>query len=534
MRFLFLCTSLFLCMTLCSQDRTIGLFSNLPEAYNGYTLFSNNTSTYLIDNCGFIVNEWQSDFETFGTVYLREDGSLFRLVKLDNGSFLSGGSGGRFELFSWEGELLWYYEFLGNQEYSHHDIEFLPNGNFLALVWEVVSAGEALDLGRESNRLVWTEKVVEIEMLEDNEINIPWEWRVRDHLIQDQFPDRLNYGNPEEHPGRIDFNFTGNVTAMNRDWLHFNSVDYNSTLDQIVVSTKHLNEVWIIDHSTTTSEAASSEGGRWGRGGELLYRYGNPPAYSREGAQVFGGQHSVSWIGDDQLMVFNNNFGANRSAVQVWSLPVDSSGAYNLSSDGVYGPSNIDWTYTDVGFFSNILSSARMLPNENVLICEGLEGRFFEVDQDGMKVWEYINPVNRNGGAGIQGGEARLNSVFQVLRYSPDFIGFDGRDLSPTRPVELSPIESDCIIHLPVSTHNQSRESQVKIYPNPSDDYISIKTPSDVPFDLKIYDSAGQLLLSLTLTNGVDLIDISRYKAGLYYAKVTTNYFTHLSDFIKI
>ena len=55
--FLLLCFPL---LTLAQQ--TVGLFSNLPESYNGYTLFNSlgSTNTYLIDNCGVKVYEWNS------------------------------------------------------------------------------------------------------------------------------------------------------------------------------------------------------------------------------------------------------------------------------------------------------------------------------------------------------------------------------------------------------------------------------------------------------------------------------------------
>lgn len=58
-----------------------------------------------------------------------------------------------------------------------------------------------------------------------------------------------------------------------------NGIDYNPVLDQIALSTHNLNEWYIIDHSTTTAEAATSSGGNSGKGGDLLYRWGNPAAY---------------------------------------------------------------------------------------------------------------------------------------------------------------------------------------------------------------------------------------------------------------
>ena len=61
---------------------------------------------------------------------------------------------------------------------------------------------------------------------------------------------------------------------MKADWASY-------TLDQIVLSNHNLSEIWIIDHSTTTLEAASHSGGNSGKGGDLLYRWGNPQAYDQ-------------------------------------------------------------------------------------------------------------------------------------------------------------------------------------------------------------------------------------------------------------
>src|SRR5258708_35448465 len=60
------------------------------------------------------------------------------------------------------------------------------------------------------------------------------------------------------------------------DWTHANAVFYNAALDQVLLSVRNFSEFWIIDHGTTTQQAAGHTGGKLGRGGDLLYRYGNP------------------------------------------------------------------------------------------------------------------------------------------------------------------------------------------------------------------------------------------------------------------
>jgi len=62
----------------------------------------------------------------------------------------------------------------------------------------------------------------------------------------------------------------------------------------VILSAHNYDEVWIIDHSTTTVEATSHAGGRYGRGGDLLYRWGNPQAYRAGTAndQKLFGQHN--------------------------------------------------------------------------------------------------------------------------------------------------------------------------------------------------------------------------------------------------
>ncbi|MEO2186711.1 MAG: aryl-sulfate sulfotransferase [bacterium] len=52
-------------------------------------------------------------------------------------------------LYLWNGDLIWDYN-ISNETYQHHhDIEPLPNGNILILVWEKKNAAEATEVGRQ-------------------------------------------------------------------------------------------------------------------------------------------------------------------------------------------------------------------------------------------------------------------------------------------------------------------------------------------------------------------------------------------------
>ena len=61
--------------------------------------------------------------------------------------------------------------------------------------------------------------------------------------------------------------------------MHANHVSYNRFLDQVVIDVKAFNEFIVVDHSTTIEAAKGSTGGKCGKGGDILYRWGNPSNY---------------------------------------------------------------------------------------------------------------------------------------------------------------------------------------------------------------------------------------------------------------
>ncbi|HXJ56480.1 MAG TPA: aryl-sulfate sulfotransferase [Verrucomicrobiae bacterium] len=456
-----------------------GLRLNSGEAEPGYVLYAPilSDTTYLIDAQGVVVHVWKSDYAPSGTVYLQDNGTLLRGAREPNVAvFKGGGQGGRLQEFSWDGKLTWDWKFADEHHLLHHDIEPLPNGNILIIAWEAKSAKEANRAGRRPDLTpqagLWPDTVLEVEPQRPNDARIVWEWHMWDHLIQAFDPEKAGFGVPTEHPELIDINGDGEVPKIDpaelarlkalgyvpagtkqndigSDLLHMNAVAYNAELDQIAVSTPRFNEIWIIDHSTTTAQAAGHSGGRWKKGGDLLYRWGNPRAYSRgtKEQQTLFGQHDIRWIekglpGAGHLMVFNNNAKGSagpHSAVLEWVPPTQPDGSYVVPQQGPFGPDQPLWKYESPGsFHSGFIAGARRLAGGNTLICSGADGRIFEVTKEEKVVWDYWDPysgqVRQPDGSPPHPVGKNTYAVFRAAKIPPQHPALAGRDLRPIDP----------------------------------------------------------------------------------------------------
>jgi len=428
---------------LSAQDPTVGLiYNDVNKAQPGYTLFGPKATgaTYLIDNDGFLIHQWDSEYNPAATVYLLEDGNLLRATKLVD---TNGGSGG-FHVLDWDGNVIWGYTY-GAQ---HHDINPLPNGNVLLVTNNIIENADVIAAGRDPNVLdgdIRSLKIIEIERDNDGG-KIVWEWYAWDHLIQEFDITKDNFGVVAEHPELIDLNFTRDGGS---DWLHVNSIDYNQDFDQIIVSCRGINEVWVIDHSTTTTEAAMHEGGNSKKGGDLLYRWGNPIAYQAGTVddQMLFAQHDVRWIADDlpgagNIMIFNNGLdrpAGTYSSIDEITPPVDNFGIYTIAEGAAFAPSTLSWLYTatvPTDMYSSKFSGAQRLLNGNTLICNGVGGELIEVTDSGEIVWRYINPESTDGILS-QGDIPKKNDVFRCHRYPSNYLGLVGKDLTPGEPIEL-------------------------------------------------------------------------------------------------
>ena len=239
-----------------AQTQTVGNFINSSQAFEGYNLIAPQSSfnTYLIDNCGRVVNEWGSDFRIGLSAYLLEDGGLLRTGQLGSGAsptFSGGGTGGRLEMFNWEGDLTWSFVWADSSQHQHHDIEMMPNGNILILAWESHSYEEAISLGKTPNtdgNSVWCCQVTEIMPYGENGGEVIWQWSAWDHLVQNTDSLLPNYSaSISDAPRKFNINYTSTgPNSLNPDWMHCKSLGIDKTLLGSVL--------WLLVHFVMSGE----------------------------------------------------------------------------------------------------------------------------------------------------------------------------------------------------------------------------------------------------------------------------------------
>jgi hypothetical protein len=381
----------------------------LGQPLEGQILYSPmwETTTYLVNGDGTVNHTWDSLFAPGVSVWWLGDGTILRTIRLSGAP----GGGGGVQIVSWNGSLLWDFRYDSNGVLSHHDVKSLPNGNVLLIAWEHKTRNEAIEAGR-NPALVYSgglsiDHVIEVKPTSPTSGQIVWEWHTWDHLVQDYDASKENYGVVSGHPELVDINYWNTSQG---DMMHTNSIDYNAALDQILVSVCYYNEVWVIDHSTTTSEAAGHAGGRSGKGGDILYRWGNPVAYHRgtTADQKLFMQHDATWVkpgcpGEGDILVFNNEVHGHSSVDEI-TPPINEAGQYFLVENASYGPLSATWSYTAAGFYAGQFCGAIRLNDGNTLITNGESGKVFEVTPLKETIWSYDTGV----------------ILFKVVYISPD------------------------------------------------------------------------------------------------------------------
>jgi len=448
------------------------------SAWSGFTLVAplDSKTVHLVDMSGTAVHSWKVGHKTGEAAYLTERGTLLKCQRGTNHPTFenTGGHGGLIEEFDRDGTRLWSFPWESEQGLSHHDIEELPNGNVLFIAWDRTTREVALAAGRDPELLegeeFWAGAIYEVRPTRPVGGEVVWSWHAIDHVIQNRDPQLPNYAEPHDRPERIDINgdrdpappseedleaereemeamgYAGGedeepedeetedeeeaekaaqrARVKGADWMHTNGIDYNATLDQIVISVRRFDEIWIIDHAPTTAEAAGPKG-------DLLYRWGNPFAYGMgewEQRQLLG-QHNVQWIPEGQLgagnlIVFNNGARPREwSTADEWWAPRDVDGRYPREEGQPWGPTELQWRYeaeTPEDFYSGFISGVERQPNGNTLICAGAPGRVFEVTPAGEIVWDWRSPYRPEPEEAEESNRDFSTAMFRAPRYAAD------------------------------------------------------------------------------------------------------------------
>ncbi|MDF7826960.1 aryl-sulfate sulfotransferase [Pontiellaceae bacterium B12227] len=407
----------------------------------GYVLISaaGMKATYLINNDGFVVHHWKHEVATSKSAYLLPDGNLLRTVRKEAGDV-----GDAIQKLSWNGEVLWEYVTDQETQRIHHDIDPLPDGNILAVVWERVPKSEYVAAGRNPdtvpNGILWLDTVHEIKPTGKRGGEVVWRWSPWDHAVQNFDKTKANYGDPAAHPYRIDLNQLREESGrFNRlaDWLHINSIQYNPEREEIMLSLQAMSEVWIVSKKT----------------GKLVYRFGNPQRYGKgsDADRTLYNPHDANTIaaglkGEGNIILFNNVSHvepgkAPSSSVLEVKPPYTESGEWPAPDEnGLFPSCEVVWEYTglpDAGFYSPIFSSAQRLKSGGTLIGAGAPGKMIEVDVQEKRVWEYVHP-RVTGKIKLKKLEKwnalpppPANAFFRVYRYQPEYAAFSGKDLTP-------------------------------------------------------------------------------------------------------
>ena len=133
-------SALFLCLLFSSLSYQLhtqtgkGVMLNTPEAFDGYILFETQCHTYIVDNCGEVINTWFDINETDNHTKLLDNGNMMYIrnnavYEVDwDGNIQNSVTHGQFDLL------------------LEYEVILMPNGNYLCLARRSFSQNQFFDL----------------------------------------------------------------------------------------------------------------------------------------------------------------------------------------------------------------------------------------------------------------------------------------------------------------------------------------------------------------------------------------------------
>jgi len=247
------------------------------------------------------------------------------------------------------------------------------------------------------------------------------------------------------------------------------------------------------------------------------------------------------------------------SAISAIAVDNQNNKWFSLSFDPLYGPTNLV-KYDDQQFtiypdvINNIIWSIDVSPNGTVWMAKWLGGL---IKFDGTN-WEVFNPTIP--GLPVNSFQNVTVENETVIWLSPanesGLIRFDGENWDVFN-IDNSHLPSNTInsilidekgtkwvgtdkglISFPGSALSiydvQNSGDELRLFPNPANDFITLKTPVDVAdSNVKIFNILGKTMKSLKMTHSNYKIDISDLPVGLYFLRLETKNGVTTKKFVK-
>ena len=532
-----------------------------------YTLYSvsGTNKAFLIDTNDNVYKTWTmaANKKTAFSSYLIPGDTLVRTVVYTGNVIGLSTISGEVQKVDWNNNVDWDFIYSTDSTVLHHDIHPLLNGNVLMIALDVKPASQGTEAGASFNTLRYSDKIIEVQPTGPTTGTIVWEWKLWDHLCQDYDPAKNNYvSSISQNPQLININYN-NLS----DFFHMNGIDYNAALDQITFSCLYFSEIYVIDHSTTATEAAGHTGGNSGHGGDIIYRWGNPAAYETTGPIDFNAAHNAHWVSSDDLYYpnylcgFNNNGGSGgKSCVDIFNPPYDGYN-YSKTQGQAYAPATYAWRYTSSCHNPNE-GSAQQLSNGNSLLSLTVCSSLVEVDHNGTVLWSFhtagkVTNALRYSECYVRGplayasaSTAEVTNGTPVTLYShatsvtennPTYTyswtsvppGFTSSLQNPT----LSPISTATyIVNITDTTlgcsdtasvtvqvvlnginEQAGLKNELVIYPNPTDGIVTIKGAGEQDLEITVHNVYGETIL---IVSDSPKLDLSGFAKGIYYLMV--------------